>query len=413
MEAAVAGDYVNTRTRLKRVVHRHGALSRSGLQERLFTLLFSGLVYPQIWEDPEIDLEAMALTPDCHIVTIASGGCNVLSYLTAGPRRISAVDLNGAHVALNHLKLAGAAHLPRHEDFRRFFADANCVENVALYWRHLSANLDSTTRAYWEKRSFTGRRRIGLFARNFYRYGLLGRFIGAAHLGARAYGVDFTRLLTAKTVAEQRAFFDAEIAPVFDSKLTRWITSQPAALFGLGIPPSQFTALASGRPMHAVLRERVERLICDFPMGENYFAWQAFGRRYEPTSAASLPRYLQPQHFDTLKTSTDRVTVQNRSVTELLRGEPDHSVDRFVFLDAQDWMTNAQLNSLWTEVQRTARPEARVIFRTAGVESLLPGRIDAHILQRWHYHEADSRAWTARDRASIYGGFHMYSLAPV
>ncbi len=165
--------------------------------------------------------------------------------------------------------------------------------------------------------------------------------------------------------------------------------------------------------MHAVLRERVERLICDFPMGENYFAWQAFGRRYEPTSAASLPRYLQPQHFDTLKATTDRVSVQNRSVTELLRGEPDHSVDRFVFLDAQDWMTNAQLNSLWTEVQRTARPDARVIFRTAGVASLLPGRVDAHILRQWHYHEADSRAWTARDRASIYGGFHMYSLAPV
>jgi S-adenosylmethionine:diacylglycerol 3-amino-3-carboxypropyl transferase len=33
-------------------VHRSRPLSRAGLSERLFTLAFSGLVYPQIWEDP-------------------------------------------------------------------------------------------------------------------------------------------------------------------------------------------------------------------------------------------------------------------------------------------------------------------------------------------------------------------------
>ena len=30
----------------------NSALSKEGLLERLFTFLFRGLVYPQIWEDP-------------------------------------------------------------------------------------------------------------------------------------------------------------------------------------------------------------------------------------------------------------------------------------------------------------------------------------------------------------------------
>ncbi len=98
--------------RLKEAVRRHKALSREGLLERLFEKLFRGLVYTQIWEDPEIDLEALALTPDCHVVAIASGGCNVLSYLTADPGRITALDLSQAHVALNRLKLVAAARLP-------------------------------------------------------------------------------------------------------------------------------------------------------------------------------------------------------------------------------------------------------------------------------------------------------------
>ncbi len=37
--------------RLRQAVHRHRAVTRQGIQERLFTLAFSGLVYPQIWEE--------------------------------------------------------------------------------------------------------------------------------------------------------------------------------------------------------------------------------------------------------------------------------------------------------------------------------------------------------------------------
>src|SRR5579875_2197868 len=94
-----------TRQNLGSAVHRHKPFSRRGIQERVFTLAFRQLVYPQIWEDPVVDLEALRLAPDDRIVAIASGGCNVLSYLTANPREVIAVDLNGAHIALLNLKL--------------------------------------------------------------------------------------------------------------------------------------------------------------------------------------------------------------------------------------------------------------------------------------------------------------------
>ena len=45
-----------------------------------------GFVYNQIWEDPDVDLEALALQPHHTLITIASGGCNVLNYLAADPR---------------------------------------------------------------------------------------------------------------------------------------------------------------------------------------------------------------------------------------------------------------------------------------------------------------------------------------
>ena len=97
-------------------------------------------------------------------------------------------------------------------------------------------------------------------------------------------------------------------------------------------------------------------------------------------------------------------------MTELLAAKPASSVDRFVLLDAQDWMSDAQLNALWFEITRTAAPGARVIFRTAGEENLLAGRVDASLLRRWDYREAESKVLHARDRSSIYGGFHLHVL---
>ena len=77
-----AGSGFRTRRHVGQAVSQHKALSKDGISERLFALAFSGLVYPQIWEDPEIDMEAMQLAKGHRVVTIASGGCNMLTFTT-------------------------------------------------------------------------------------------------------------------------------------------------------------------------------------------------------------------------------------------------------------------------------------------------------------------------------------------
>jgi len=397
--------------RLRRAVHRHKAISRRGVEERLFTLAFSGLVYPQIWEDPLIDLEALALKDGERLVAIASGGCNILSYLTAADVHIAAVDLNPAHIAFNKLKVAAARHLPSYAAFHRFFAEADTRDNVAAYYAYLKPNLDKETRTYWESRDTIGRRRIGLFGSNIYRHGLLGRFIGASHVLARIHGRDPRRMLRAGSKREQREIFERELAPLFEKRHIRWLLEKPAALFGLGIPPSQFEALKGDKiHMAEVLRARLERLACDFDLSDNYFAWQAFGRRYASGGAGPLPLYLKPDRFDTLRSRTSNVEVLHASFTEHLKGQPDASVDGYVLLDAQDWMATDALVELWREIVRTARRGARVIFRTAGEETILPGRVPDDILASFSYDREACREMTRRDRSSIYGGFHLYVL---
>jgi S-adenosylmethionine-diacylglycerol 3-amino-3-carboxypropyl transferase len=160
-----------------------------------------------------------------------------------------------------------------------------------------------------------------------------------------------------------------------------------------------------------VLKARLEKLACDFPLKDNYFAWQAFARRYPSPSEGAVPAYLDKANYATLKKNVGRVAVHHINFTELLAKKPAASVDRYVLLDAQDWMSDAQLNALWTEITRTAAPGARVIFRTAAEESVLPGRISDALLSQWHYAGEESRKYLARDRSAIYGGFHLYEKA--
>ncbi|MFO0990898.1 MAG: DUF3419 family protein [Hyphomicrobiales bacterium] len=200
------------------------------------------------------------------------------------------------------------------------------------------------------------------------------------------------------------------VSPLFEEEVCALGHAQPDIALAWA-SPAQYAALAaSGGGIADILHQRLEKLACDFPLRENYFAWQAFGHSYAPGASGPLPPYLDADNFARIRERAGSVSVEQVSVTELLRKTPDSSVDRYVLLDAQDWMDDAKLNDLWQEITRTALPGARVIFRTAGPESILPGRLDDRILGRWRYEEKRSEQLNRRDRSSIYGGFHLYIL---
>lgn len=398
-------------SKLKSALLQHRAITPKGLSERLFGLLFSGLVYPQIWEDPAVDIEAMGLSAGHRVVTIGSGGCNMLAYLSRAPEMVDVVDLNPHHVALNRLKLAAFRHLPSHADVSRFFGGNYTATNREAYYLFIEPMLDAHTRDYWNGRDALGRRRIDVFNRNIYRTGLLGRFILLGHLVARLHGVDPREFVEAHSLREQRHFFETRIAPLFERPLIRWMTSRKTSLFGLGIPPQQFDELASlsdGRSLAPVLRRRLEKLTCHFPLKDNYFAWQAFARRYPEKQEGMPPEYLRAEHYGAIRANAGQVRVHHANFTELLASKPAGSVDRFVLLDAQDWMNEGQINALWSEISRTASEGAIVIFRTAAERSILDGKLSPALLDLWRYERERSSALGMRDRSAIYGGFHIY-----
>jgi S-adenosylmethionine-diacylglycerol 3-amino-3-carboxypropyl transferase len=400
-----------TAARLKSAVQHDRPNSRRGLWNRLFTRWFDDLVYNQIWEDPVVDAEALQLGPGKRVLCITSGGCNVLNYLVNDPEQVIAVDLNEAHMSLARLKLAAMRHLPTHDDFFQMFAIGKSKENVQRYDRYIRPHLDDTTRNYWDRRK-RGRRRIDLFARGFYDSGRCGRFLRMLHRLGRFSPRRVERLLNAQSMDEQRTVFEKDVAPFFDTWLVRTLSKLPLSVFSLGIPPRQYEQLKNDGSdgIVSVFRDRVRRLACDFPIQTNYFAWQAFSRRYDTKKLQAIPDYLKPENWEAIRSRLDHVDTHICSTIDLLEASDSQTLDGFVLLDSQDWMPADTITSQWTRIARVARPGARVVFRTAGTDSPIEPSLPAELMAKFRREEEISQAGHARDRSGIYGMFHVYTF---
>jgi S-adenosylmethionine-diacylglycerol 3-amino-3-carboxypropyl transferase len=399
---------MSTNSQILDAVKDRDLASKQGILQKLLAVWFDAFIYNQIWEDPRVDLEALELDKTSRVLTISSGGCNALNYLLSEPESVTAVDLNRHHIYLLNLKAAAVKHLPAHEQFFEFFGVGKSENADEMYKQFLAPNLDEDVKAVWDKR-------IKIFKKGgLYDHSRNGYFLRVFQRFARVIGCRPDAVLNARSLNEQASLYTKNIKPFFNNFLIRLVGKMPVTLFGLGIPPQQFDELTRETDAETtiidVYRERVRRLACDFPIEENYFAWQAFARKYDTENHKAIPEYLKPENFEKLKANIGCLRARVGSVTDEIKTQPHGSFNRFVFLDAQDWMNADALTELWLAIAEKAEPNSRLIFRTAGAESPIETRLPQTLRENFVYERDASDRLFKQDRASIYGGFHLYIL---
>jgi S-adenosylmethionine-diacylglycerol 3-amino-3-carboxypropyl transferase len=389
--------------------------SKQGFLQKLFAVWFDAFVYNQIWEDPQIDLQALKLDEHSRVLTISSGGCNALNYLLENPQTITAVDLNRHHIFLLNLKIAALRFLPSHADFFNFFGFGKHDENERNYKNFIAPNLDENTRKFWEENSMLHGKRIDFFKKGgLYASSRNARFLGFFHRLAHLCGCRPEEILRAETFEEQEKIYQKQIAPFFDTFFMKAVGKLPVTMFGLGIPPQQYEELkkdlTADKTIIDVYRERVRRLACAFPIQENYFAWQAFARKYDTENRRAIPEYLKEKSYAPLQANINRLQTKIGSVTDEIKIQPKNAFNRFVFLDAQDWMNAETLNDLWQTIAEKGERGSRIIFRTASAHSPIETNLPNALREKFVYEKDFSEKLFTQDRASIYGGFHLYIL---
>ena len=405
-----------TTTRPIRPAVKAALTLRDRIDQAVFNAIYSrSLVYNTCWEDPAVDRIALALRPDDTLLVITSAGCNVLDYALAGPRRIHAVDANPRQTALLELKLAGIRRL----EFEDFFALFGCGihQHVrTLYHEALRADLSPFAQGFWDERlHWFSRERKG-----FYFQGLAGTVVRAFHtyLSARprlAAGIE--ELIQADSIEEQRAIYDTRVQPLMWGAAMNWTLSRQLTMSLLGVPYAQRRQVQQQHQQGVAgfIREAVEYVFRELPVWTNYFWMVYVTGRYTPTCC---PEYLKRRNFMALKNGlADRVVPHTCTVTDFLQ-QTEERISKYVLLDHMDWMSSYYPEALaeeWTAILDRARPDARIIFRSAHATPSYLDLIEVgprlqRLRERLVFHESMARDLQHRDRVHTYAGFHVADL---
>ncbi|MEU0270922.1 BtaA family protein [Streptomyces sp. NPDC006307] len=393
------------------------------LTGRMFTALHDrNLVYNACWEDPALDRAALDLGPDDHVLVITSAGCNALDYLLAGAGRVTAVDVNPRQTALLELKTAAVRNL-NHAEFFELFGTGRSPRAREMYGDALRAELSPPSRRFWDGyiEAFAGRG----WRRSFYYRGTSGLLAKSLVLFTHRFqgvGRHLDALLEAPTLDRQREIYEARLrGPLWT---VARLAAQPLALSFVGVPPQQRREITEEYPggTARLIHDGFEAVFGRMPIVDNYF-WRAYiSGSYTPTCC---PEYLRAHNFGRLRELLPRLELRTSTVTSCLRSmapaaDGPGGVSKFVLLDHMDWMgwrDQAALADEWQAIVDTARPGARVIYRSAGLHTRyldpvrvrregrthhLPDLLDRHPQLAARLHE--------RDRVHTYGSFHIADL---
>ena len=313
------------------------------------------LFFAQVREDPRIETEALGAGPDDTAVVVSSGGCTALSLLAGGAGRVVAVDLNAAQNHLVELKALALARL----DAGRAVAflggrPAPSAERLSTY-EELRPGLTDFARAYWDGRHST-------IADGVLNAGVTERFVKAVVLAVRTLihpPSRIRRLLACRTLDEQRALYRDQ----WDNRrwrlLFRLLLNK--AVFRRAYDPAFFRHVDNpsfAEHFHGL----IEHVLVDVPVADNYFVHHMLTGAYPP-NPDGLPPYLQPAGADVIAREAHRLALVDGSYAAYLRTCADASIDAFALSNICEWLDAAQVDELFAEVVRTAKPRARLVFR--------------------------------------------------
>lgn len=235
-----------------------------------------------------MDHRVFKLDEEDHVITIASAGCNALDYIIEGAT-VTAVDFNSCQIALTELKKVAIIHL----NYEQFF-DIFSMSNMALLrevYPTLRPHLSEASAQFWDKGQHT--------IKSFMYSGTSGNM---SYFLFRVlfplFGLGWIRNLLSKgTTKEEMSQKLANHS--YSIRAIAWLLDNIMLRGGCcfaGVPERQM-ALGLHRPNNLAMV--IERVFFKTDLvNDNYF-YAGYILGYYKSN--NCPRYLQKEHFETMK----------------------------------------------------------------------------------------------------------------
>ena len=344
--------------------------------------------YASVWEDADVLCEALApRAPGGRLLSIASAGDNALALLTLDPAEVVAVDLNAAQLACLELRVAAFRALDDDELLPFLGVGASRAPRTDLY-RRLRPALGAGARTFWDAHPELVERGV-VHVGKFERYLRTFRRVVLPMVHRRG---TLEGLLRPAEIAEQRRFYREE----WDTR--RWrllfrLFFSRAVMGRLGRDPALFDHVA-GDGAERIL-ERTRYALTELPTSSNPYLVYIMTGSFR---SAALPRYLRPEHRQTIRDRLGRLSWR-RGAAETVLGE----FDGFNLSDIFEYLAPGEHERVYRALVARAQPGARLVYWNMLAPRSRPDSLRTEVREL----EALSRELHARDRAWFYQALHV------
>ncbi len=360
---------------------------KSDLDEHM---TFDEIRYSQLWEDPRLLDGAKNIKQTDTILSIGSAGCNLLSMLRNKPKKIVALDMSPAQIALMELKFTGIKYLD-HDDFLELIGikDSSSRWNIFDKIKH---NLSASCKTYFEHQR-------NLIDDGLINQGRLDKHIAhwASHeLASLVSHKDIQKYLNAKNLKDQKDAFKliatAEVEASYKKSFGR------ESLARSGRDPAQYRFVTMEN-LDSFQWNRFVHVATKVDISNNPFMEYFLCGKIRNISINQA--YLQKEIFEELKTLVTRIEIVEQDLESYLSGVEDETFDFANLSDIFEYMSEEHSDNLFRLLAKKMTQNARLAYWNLYVDRKSPKNSGLKHLDEL------SESLYAKDRFWAYSAFHV------
>ena len=351
---------------------------------------FSQVLYGQCWEDADVLLDGLNVSPGDTCISIASAGDNTLSLLSKKPEKVIALDLNPAQLACLELRVAAFRELS-HPELLELLGLSPSQRREELYQR-CRLPLSRVARQYWDHHQDAIRSGIATIGKMERYFTLFRRWI----LPLIHSDTNIRALFQARTKDEREDFYVNQWANWRWRKLIGLFFSQ-FTMSRLGREPSFFEHASASLSEHVKNRSRYAMTKLD-PAQNPYLQWVLTGQYI-----TNFPYALREENFEPIRDNIDRLEWHNLAVEDYLSHHPGLKINHYNLSDIFEYMTPNSHQTALEQLIEHSQSGSRLLYWNMLVPRSRPKSLSPYLQPL----STLASELFARDKAFFYSGLSI------
>lgn len=304
--------------------------------------------YANCWEDANILCEVLKPEQGKRFLSIASGGDNSFALLADGAD-VVAVDLSAAQLACVELKAQAVRGLD-YEDVLSFLGVRQVDNRISIY-KDLAPGLSELSRTFWNEHS-------KVLEEGIIHGGKFERFFGVFRtriLPLMHSRKTISALMEVRSQSERAEFYDRRWNNLRWRLLFRIFMSR--FVMGRLGRDAEFFRYVEGSVSDRILA-RTKQALSTLPLHADPYLDYILNGNFTRT----LPRYLEPNRFEALRSGLDRLTLHQGTVQEGAKEYSAHGFDGCNLSDIFEYLDPDTCTEVYSQLLAVLKPKGRIAY---------------------------------------------------